>query len=62
MNNKSLLNTNAYLKRDSHTGKFLDRNIASNTAVETKESVAVVNAKILKLRAEKPAKLLKKPA
>jgi hypothetical protein len=60
MKEKSLLESNSYLKRSGKTGEFMVRNIASNTAIETRESVAVVSARLIKLQISKPAKLVKK--
>ena len=62
MKKTSLLNTNPHLQHDSQSGEFMVRNLASNTAVETKESVANVSARIMKLKLKRPSELQKKPA
>jgi len=60
MKEKSLTKTNPWISRDSSNGKFLERNIASSTAIETGRSVKVTSASVLSLQAAKPAKLTKK--
>jgi hypothetical protein len=62
MKEKSLLKTNSYLKPSTKNDQFLVRNIASSTAIETRESVAKISAKMIKLQTSKPAVLQKKPA
>jgi hypothetical protein len=62
MKSKSLSKTNQYLKRDAGSGRFITRNIASSTAVETKKGVDQVIKRATELRSSKLSTLLKKRA
>jgi hypothetical protein len=60
MKEKSLTNTNSWIKRDPSNGRLLDRNIASNTAIETSQSVKDLSAQVLNLRVGNSVKPTKK--
>ena len=50
MKENSLLNTNRYLKDPDKAQRLITRSIASSTAIETDESIAVIEQKINRLR------------
>ena len=60
MKEKSLTNTNPWIKSDPSNGRFLDRNIASSTAIETNQSVKELSAQVLNLRVGNSVKPTKK--
>jgi hypothetical protein len=60
MNKKSLINTNPYLHLNAELGQQIARNVASSTAVETGQTVAVIMERINQLRARKPQVLQQK--
>ena len=49
MKENSLLNTNRYLKDSDKAQRLITRSIASSTAIETGESIAVIEQKINRL-------------
>jgi len=46
MKENSLLNTNPYLKDPEKAQRLITRSIASSTAIETRESIEVIEQKI----------------
>jgi len=52
MKENSLLNTNRYLKDPDKAQRLITRSIASSTAIETGESIAVIEQKINRLRSK----------
>ena len=52
MKENSLLNTNRYLKDSDKAQRLITRSIASSTAIETGESIAVIEQKINRLRSK----------
>jgi energy-converting hydrogenase A subunit M len=50
MKENSLLNTNRYLKDSDKAQRMITRSIASSIAIETGESIAVIEQKINRLR------------
>lgn len=53
MKAKSLSQTNPHLKNPKTAERMLLRSIASSTAIETGESIDVIEQKLIKLRLEK---------
>lgn len=50
MNTKTLSQTNPHLKNPQTAERMILRSIASSTAIETGESIAAIEEKLLKLR------------